>query len=160
MKRILSAVLALVVPASLLAAPVPEPPGPAPEITIVRKEGGNLIREVIVYKAVPVTREIAVVVDGKTVKRTVTEAQLVPVTELQAVPLKDVRAWTGDGKPLDADALARRLEKQTPVLISRDGRPLSAAYRALVRDDAIILALPQTEGPKVPELRPLPPRDR
>jgi hypothetical protein len=96
-----------------------------------------------------------VVVDGKATKMVVTEQQFVPVTERHAVPLKDVRAWTADGKVLDTDTLARRLDKRTPVLLSRDGRPLGAAYRGLFRDDAVILALPPMKAPE-----PLPPGDR
>jgi hypothetical protein len=160
MKRILPALLALLVAESLFAAPVPEAAGPAPDVAIVTRDGDNLVWDVTVYKAVPVAKEVVVVIDGKATKKVITETQMVPVHETQLLPLKDIRAWTADGKPLDAAALARRLDRKTPVLLSRDGRPLGAAYRGLFRDDAIILALPQSQPPKVPEVLPLQPMDR
>src|SRR5437867_4172524 len=79
----------------------------------------------------------------------------------QGTGAAEVRGWTADGKQLDAEALAKRLEKGGPVLLARDGKPLSAAYRALFKDDALILSLPQKSGPgNPPPDRPREPIDK
>jgi hypothetical protein len=162
MKRLLLAVLLPLLAADAArAAPVPpeQPPGAAPEIVLARKDGRMVTVEITVVAPVTIVRQVTENVGGMTVTRNVPETRLMPRREMRQYAIEEVRGWTADGKQLDAETLAKRLEKGGPVLLSRDGKPLSAAYRELLKDDALILSLPQQSGPGNPPPPP-PPREK
>jgi RNA polymerase sigma factor (sigma-70 family) len=70
-------------------------------------------------------------------------------------PARVVRAYGADGKEIAGKALAARLRKETPVLVSDDGEMIDPEYRSLLRDDALILVLPAPDPP--PATTPDPP---
>jgi hypothetical protein len=59
-----------------------------------------------------------------------------------------------EGKELRRDQVAKRLEKETPVLISVSGRLPDAYYLQLTNRDALIVILGARDGYPAPELLP------
>jgi hypothetical protein len=145
-------------------APINDPapdklPGPAPAISAARVEKDDLV--VLETAVVPVTREVVVEIsDGMVVrkeKRLLTEY----VTETRMVkhPVKDVQAYAADGKKLDAKALAGRLKRLTPVLLSRGGK-IDPFYLRMLKDDGIALVVPVPKEKPTPAPQPVPPVER
>jgi hypothetical protein len=162
-----SLLFAAVLAAAYPPAPVPPPElkttGTPPTIAVVQVDGENLkiIRNRIVteYR----TETVTVQQGNQTVTKTVVVPVMVPVQEVTNIVFKDVTGYDTANKPIEADKLAERLKKPTPVFISGDGQPIDEAFRKLLKDDVILLTVPQQPAPppkKVPRplpIRPLPP---
>lgn len=154
-------------------APAQEPPrpmtdkepvyAPAPPSVAMAKAAGNGMKvtvEVRVTKQVTYTENVEVLekVDGKDVKK------LVGVQKTRSVSMSDPRVLLlgGDGtsvinvegKPVKPEDAIKRLEKQTPILISYGGPP-QPFYLQTTKPDTLILILPlatpQPIGPTLPK---------
>jgi len=127
----------------------------------IDKEGKLFITQTRMV-AIPEARQEAVTVDGKVFTRTVNVMKVTPVTQTQAYDLKEVRAVDSEGKRVDQATLTRQLEKETPVLLSSDGQPVSAVYLDALKKGTLVLQLPmpgKMGGPDVgskPPVRKLP----
>jgi RNA polymerase sigma factor (sigma-70 family) len=112
------------------------PTGPAPHQTLayIAKEGVLLIR-------VPATtyRE-AKFTDPDGVEHTYYH----PVMTWKQRPIddKDVEVYGTDGKKIDAKKWHDLLKKETPVLVSSDGRKVDPLHLRLIKEGTLILVLP------------------
>lgn len=122
---------------------VKPPSGPQPHALLARmKEDGSLtLREAV---AVPVTRMVrkTVVQDGVARAVVVQMTEFVTTFRLRTVAGKDVQGYDTSGKKVDADTVRRRLNKDTPVLISVDGKPVDPFYLKLIRPGTLVLVIP------------------
>jgi hypothetical protein len=166
MRSLLSAAFALALwgtgaPAQVQFKPadgpaVINPAAMAPQLRLAQVEGDKLhidrmlpvqekrtVQEVqeIDGKKVPVLREVVV-----TVYRVVRES----------IPLKDLKVAGLDGKPLDAATVARRLAKPTAVVMVFGEPVVAPEYRALFRDDVVVISAPppQVRPAEKPEEKP------
>jgi hypothetical protein len=134
-----------------------KPTGTPPTVAVARIDGERLIltstRIVTKYE----TRTVTVQVGDRTEQRTVTVPVLVPEQTETAYVLKDVKAFDIANKPIEAAKLAERLKSATPVVISGDGQPIGEAFRKLLKDDAILLTVPQAQPVPPPDKAPPPP---
>jgi hypothetical protein len=129
------------------------PKGPPPEVRLVTFDTtGDLLLQVPLF--VPVTRKVkrpvTEEVDGKKVTRVV-EEELTAYerrTVTQTVKSKGMRASDGAGERVSPKALAKRLARWTPVVVSLDGQPVDPAYLKLFKKDVLVLVL---AGPAVAE---------
>jgi len=132
----------------------------------VKVDGDDLVSEQQVTRFVQKVVEKTVKIGDK--EETVKAVELVPVTEMvkSKTALKDVKAFSADGKPVAADDLKKRLAKPTVVLASPLPGPPPAEWKQLLRDDALVVflppqgpAFPLPPDPKPPQPeKPLPPR--
>jgi hypothetical protein len=128
--------------------------GPQPRT--VQIDGEDIVSEVQVTRFVPKVVEQKVKIGDREEVRKVTMFVPETVMEKQKTALKDAKAFGADGKPLDADALKKRLAKPTVVLVTPFPTPPTAEWQKVLRDDAVILVLP---GPRVGFPPPPPPPD-
>jgi hypothetical protein len=135
------------------AAPVPvqadKPIGPTPTFSVAKVEGERLTLTTtrLVIEFVPTTQTVE---NGN---KKVTQIVMVPVqkviSEVKASEIKDVKGFDTANKPIDAAKLAERLKTATPVVISADGQAIDETFRKLLKDDAILLIVPQGEAVQV-----------
>jgi hypothetical protein len=65
--------------------------------------------------------------------------------------LKNVQAFTADGKPIEAADLKKRLAKPTGALATHDALLVQkAGLRALLKDDTLLVVLPHVNLPPPP----------
>jgi hypothetical protein len=102
-----------------------------------REQQVLVIREVVTENR-PVTREVTVVVNGRLETRTVTENVPVQREQQRELSLKEVRAYDGDGKALEGDALWDRLRRGA-VIVSGDVRLLQLPLGKVFRPEAVLL---------------------
>jgi hypothetical protein len=162
MRTLLAVSLAVLLIAAAWSAPLPPESPPllvAVEFRTARLNGENLeidrVETVYEYRTRVVEREI----DGRKIREQVTEA--VPVTRIvrDSQPFKDVKAVNAEGKPVDADTLAKRLARSTTVLVVLGEAQAPPALRGLLRDDVLIIGLPVKAMPRPVKDFPMPPRD-
>jgi hypothetical protein len=98
-----------------------------------------------------VTREVEVVIDGRIVKRRVTE--MVPVTAevMMTLHLKGMKGYTGDGKAIGEKDLWDRLKAGSAVVLG-DERLLRPPFAGTFRAEALLLIGPAPAAP-APEKR-------
>jgi hypothetical protein len=132
-----------------------EKPAPlTPEWAFARIEGPNrIVLETFRFEVQVRTVVLKTDKDGKVIESR-TENVLVPVQSRQMLDLQGVQAFTPDGKRVPPKEVAERLEKGAGVVVLPVARPLDPAFRALLKDDALILVSPPAPGPVPP--RPLP----
>jgi hypothetical protein len=142
----------------------PQPfPGPGPGIGMpipgfgfqprtVKVDGDTLIYEVPVTKFVTREVEQKIKVGDKEETRKVLVPEIVTEMTQAKMALKDVKAFGADGKPLDADALKKRLAKPTVVLVSPMPGPLPKEWAQLLKDDALVVHLPPNFP--LPDIKP------
>jgi hypothetical protein len=70
--------------------------------------------------------------------------------QVQVHDLKEVKAYDADGKRLIAGALAAKLRKECPVLVSANGEKVDPFYLQLVKEGTVILVVPPSPAPVVP----------
>jgi hypothetical protein len=137
---------------TVAVAPVPpqadKPIGATPTMSVAKVDGDRLTltttRTVIEF----VLETRTVDIGGKTATQTVTIPVQKMISEVKACEMKDVKGFDPANKPIDAAKLAERLKAATPVFISADGQPIDEAFRKLLKNDAILLIVPQGEpGP-------------
>lgn len=143
--------------------PVEPPKGPAPTLQYFKADGDSLVRTVQVTKAVPVQtqREVTRVVNGQEVKETVTVTEYVTqvVTESVKVAAKEATFGTAAGKKLTTDdALARLKDGAICVMVFKP-RTVEAAYLKAIKDETLVITLPEpTPVPQpAPRILPAPP---
>jgi hypothetical protein len=81
--------------------------------------------------------------------------------------LKDVKAFSVDGKPIERKKLRGLLKKETAVLVSADGKEIDPFYLQMIKEGTIILlvqpvihppAVAEPPPPVEPPAPPVPPR--
>lgn len=132
------------------------PVGRTPTPTLARFQDGVILVTVTEtryveerYTAqVPVTK----IVNGKQVTEYIpsTRVRKRPVTEFKTVAMTENDASVFDvaGQKIAQDDLAILLKTERLVLMTRDGKPLPAAFKTLYRDDVLVVV------PKKPIVRP------
>ena len=133
----------------LMASPAwaqSRPTGPPPSFKIVGStdpaKGLIVFREVL-YKHVPVAREVVEIVNGQQVKKTVTTYETVAEERLIEINAANSRIITPDGKQLPIDEVWKRLKANTVVVVSADSSTPAAPYlRALSAETLIIIPGP------------------
>jgi hypothetical protein len=146
----------LVLLLTLFGAPVPaqpEPPkGAPPQIWPVKLVDGTLVGRRTETVVVPVFRQVKVNVGGK--EEIQSTMEYVPTTRTME------RRWSLDkatiseagGKKLDKEALAKRLEKRTVVVLSSDGKPVAPGYLKVFQKETLVIVLaPGSEKPPPPD---------
>jgi hypothetical protein len=128
-------------------APVEEalkpPQGIQPLVTVARLTNDDKIQfhQIIL---VPRTEAVERTVIENGVPKTVKAMRTVftSVTITRSIAGKDVQGYDTSGKKLDRDAVRKRLKKDTPVLISSDGKPVDPFYLKLTRPGTLVLVAP------------------
>jgi hypothetical protein len=122
------------------------PSGPPPSFKIVGStdpaKGLIVFREVL-YKHVPVAREVVEIVNGQRVTKRVTTYETVAEERMVEINAAQSRVITPDGKQLPIDEVWKRLKANTVVVVSADSSTPSAPYlRALSAETLIIIPGP------------------
>jgi hypothetical protein len=159
MKRTLLGVLVLAACVACLAAEdgskLPSSPAPNHATARINKDGSLVLREAVLQTTYQIKEQTLESKDGGTFTRRVR----VPVTVMRemtrSIQAKDIQAFTTEGKKLDARDLANFLKKDTPVLVSADGKKVDPYYLQVIKEGTIILVVPIARATP----RPLP-RDK
>lgn len=159
--------VALAAPAPVQDKIVPPKGLPPSWATAVMREGKLTLQFSVLVPVVRTeTRQRTVNVGG----REVVETYQVNVTSYQIrhvmTQIDKARYYDTAGKEINADRAARRLSKETVVLLSADGKPLDPYYLRTVKDGTLTVVRPVEGGPFVPGVAlptptprpPLPPR--
>jgi hypothetical protein len=130
----------------------PAPTGLPPSFKIVSgtdpAKGLIAFRE-ITYRTVQVQREVAEVVNGMTIKKTVTSNEIVAEERTTQIDASSSRVITPDGKQLPIEEVWKRLKANTVVAVSADGNTPAAAFlRALNAQTLVIIPGPQSDKKK------------
>jgi RNA polymerase sigma factor (sigma-70 family) len=130
----------------------PSAPPPSTVLARVDKNGVLIVRRpVATYRP---TQSI--------VKRPGQDDQIVTTYELimgeqeKEFELSQVQVVGTNGKPLTPEMVRALLEKERPVLVSADGKPVDPFYLQVIKENTPILVLPE-EAPVVPPVPTLPP---
>ncbi|MBI1918671.1 MAG: sigma-70 family RNA polymerase sigma factor [Planctomycetes bacterium] len=124
------------------------PAGPQPLILPARWDEGK----VVIRMPVTATRYREVAVPGKERDRIVYTPETVQTEQRMMIDSREVRAFGTDGKEIDAKKLARLLAKETPVLVSADGKPIDPFYLRIVKEGTLLVLIVPTSPPLVPTL--------
>jgi RNA polymerase sigma factor (sigma-70 family) len=120
------------------------PVGPAPVQALVQLSAdGQFLRvwrDVAAY--LPVTTSRA---NGQKV----TSYVLVPTTFEQVYPLKAARVLNTRGKRLETQQIQKALKGETVVLLAFGDRPVDPLHLRLLKDDTLLIVLPQDPTPAV-----------
>ena len=157
---------ALITPAFAQEAAEPKlPTGPAPAVARARFADSELV--VTEASTTKVTEKYTVqvpvqrVVNGQVIADVVTEVRTrtreIPVFVPLRFTLKEAEVYNLNGEKISKEKLTLRLKKERLVLVSKNGKPLSKAYRAIYRDDVLVV-VPKKAVParKPPVRRPAP----
>ncbi|MBI3823353.1 MAG: hypothetical protein HY289_11840 [Planctomycetes bacterium] len=154
MRTVFTIAAALVLAGIASAQPGRPLPAPPPVFKIVSdadKDKGRIIFQQVIYKYVPVTKEVVEIVNGVAVKKAVTEYVVEAVTERHVIDVGNSKIITPDGKRVPDDILWTRIKKDAVVVVSADGNtPAPAFLRALNAETVVII-------PPVPKIPPPPP---
>jgi hypothetical protein len=143
----LALTLGLTLAAAAAARPAEQPKakpparGPAPLITEARLDANG--RPVVVrtkYVRQPFMRLVPEKVGNAVVQRPTPVEILVPVTE--HFPLANAHVHDITGKRLDPGQVRRRINGETPVLLSADGKAVDPFYLRGLRENVIVIVVP------------------
>ena len=155
--------LTLVVAMSVPTAPLPRAPeaptGAPPRIVELKPDADGKIRLQVVRTQNRVINAVAG--NGRNVQQIQRKIPYRSVQRVELSEVKDLTAYTVDGKSLDTKDLQEKLAQGGIVIISSDGQKVSPAFLKLFRDDVIILTSPELTEMKTgiavdPEVRPFP----
>ena len=150
----------------VLLAPAPKPPekialpqGPPPSYALaVMKDGKLLLKEVLLvpeYREEKRTRTVTVGQRQVPQEYTVRVVMYRPVQRERRI--EKPRFFDTAGKEVAADRLAGLLKHETPILVTKDDRPLDPFYLRTVKEGTLILVQPAPAGPGVaPVPEPIP----
>jgi hypothetical protein len=128
------------------------PTGPPPRWARVRMDDDERIR-VREYVLTPMHRIVErPQVNVDTGERTTvheTKIEFEPRESVCFVAIDDVIATTAGGKKIVPSELARLLDKDTAAMVTNDKNPVDRFYLATLKDETLVLGLPQAEYPSV-----------
>jgi hypothetical protein len=131
--------------------PPTKPTSPPPnKATATFDPNGVLFLTLTTSRMVPVTETRTVQIDGVTKTTTVTVYRQIIETRRHRLETKTVQAFDKDGRKLDASDLAKLIKKDTPVLVSADGKKVHPSYLKDTKAETVILILPAPEKVPVP----------
>lgn len=134
------------------SAESPRPAGPPPQQLLVRmdKEGRLVLRHKVT-EYVPETRvKTFTDKDGQPQKVEYTVNVPRQVEKESVHDPKKVKIFSAAGKRIAPNSLADRLAKETPVLVTFDGRMVDPFYLQVINEGTLILVLPPPPAPKYP----------
>jgi hypothetical protein len=160
MKRTLLGVTVLAACVACLAAEnaskLPTSPAPNHATARINKDGSLVLREGVFQTTYEYKEENLESKDGRVVRRRIQ----VPVTTMREVTrniaAKDIQAYTTEGKKLDPRDLANFLKKDTPVLVSADGKKVDPYYLQVIKEGTIVLVVPIPKPTIRPPYRDIP----
>ena len=163
MQRLVGIVLALLTGGHAIASdpvPVPKDVPPVLAMAVVSDPGkGDEFREWKIRLTLPKIEweVVGEVVPKKQWPELKAEVQMATLTLRMGGPsqLAESRVVDLKGKELSRDQAVKRLEKETPVLISVSGRMPDAYFLQLTNPDALIVILGARDGYPAPELLPV-----
>jgi hypothetical protein len=89
----------------------------------------------------------------------ITSYELVGREQVMLLEMKNVRGFGTDGRRIETNAIAERLKKEIPVLVSANGQPVDPFHLQLIKEGTIVLVISEVlvlsanEGvPRVPQL--------
>jgi hypothetical protein len=133
-----------------------EAPKTAPTILTASIKDEKLVVKLTHVVVVPVTVVTKEKVGDKEVEVPKTTFKMETRTIEQKHDLKKATFGTAGGKKLDLDAVKKKLEKPTPIVVSGDGKEIDESYLKLFDKDVIVIVLP-IPMPKIPLPPPPPP---
>jgi hypothetical protein len=147
MTRLLVIALFLVSAALVTAQPgaMGLPPAFKMVANVDQKKGQIVILETV-YKAVPVTVERVVIVNGQQQRVTETQQQFVAEQRMVVVDMANSRVITPDEKQLQIDDVWKKLKANSVIIMSADGKTPAAAYLRALNPEALVLI----PGPPAP----------
>ena len=120
------------------AAPLPTTPPPQVAIATATDNAGRVLIALTTQRMVKESRVRVVVVNGKNVEEEY-EAER-PIYETQEIETDgSAKVYDRNGVVVDQRTLPVLLKKDTPVLLTSDGK-LDRFYRKLYRDEILVLA--------------------
>jgi hypothetical protein len=145
--------------AILLAAPAPAeetltpPKGPPPAqvLASMTRDADIEITQPVIVPEVQ-TRERTVTIDGRAVKETYSVTVYRTQLRTRHVKADGVKAYTADGKDVDAKDLPGKLKKPTAVLWAADNHMVDPFYLKIIKSEALVLV-----PAKAPEVEVKPP---
>jgi hypothetical protein len=162
MFRLLFALMLLVLWVSGARAedPLELPKGLPPSFVLAKmgKDGRILVRRVVV-EMVPVLKEKLVEVNGEKRKVQFTENMQVSRVVEGQLDGKSVQVFGTDGKQVEAKAVEKALEKETPVLLAAGGNKVDPFYLRFIKDGTLILVAPMPATTPAPVPVPVPKKE-
>jgi hypothetical protein len=163
MLRMTSASVLVLVFGAAAAAADDKTVGPEPLVYTAQMDKEVLNLRQLRYRLVPFTEKVVVLMNGVMVEKVVTVTKIVPEMTDQRIKAEEVKAYTPDGKMVEAKDLAERLKKEVTVLVSADGNKLDPAHLQIVKEGTLILLIPPgtlhsagaaPKPEKLPEVKP------
>ena len=119
---------------------VTAPRGPQPKQVLARMDSGAALQiRTFVPEVKAVQQKVKTTVDGKVREVTITRQEIVVREITQKLDIKKVQAIRADGKKVSSKDLGRLLKKETPILLSTNGKPIDRFYLLLVKKDTLVL---------------------
>jgi hypothetical protein len=140
MTRILATTLFLAFAPLVIAQPggLGLPPSFKMVTNVDQKKGQVFIQE-IVYKAVPVTVQRAVIVNGKQEIVTETRTEMVAEQRVVVIEMANSRVITPDEKQLALDDVWKKLKTNSVIVMSADGKTPGAGYLRALNPEALVI---------------------
>lgn len=139
-----------------LAAPIPPeattPPaanaGPVPRLMEVKAADGKVTITVNRASKEQIQVGIGAVAPGGNVAPAVItrEIAVAKPTTVELRDVKDLTITTASGKKVDVADAMKQLKNGGVVVVSADGKPVSASHLKLFKDDVLVLASPELVG--------------
>jgi hypothetical protein len=111
------------------------------------KKGQVFIVETL-HKAVPVTVERVVVVNGKEERVTETRQQMVAEQRMIVIDMSNSRVITPDEKQLPLDDVWKKMKANSVIVMSANGNTPAAAYLRALNPETMVLIPGPPPAPK------------
>jgi SpoU rRNA methylase family enzyme len=112
-----------------------------------QKKGQVFILETL-HKAVPVTVERVVVVNGKEERVTETRQQMVAEQRMIVIDMSSSRVITPDEKQLPLDDVWKKMKANSVIVMSANGNTPAAAYLRALHPETMVLIPGPPPAPK------------
>ena len=135
--------------------PESKPKGPAPVLVKITGKVDAVMAMVPQVQMMTVTKAVVEEKDGMKITKYVKEQVPQTINSYVSFQLTGAKGQMANGKKLDAEGVAKAMEKAQVIAISVDGKPVDPAYLKLLKPDTLIIEASRSGGLR-PEVMPVP----
>lgn len=136
--------------------PDSKPKGPAPVLVKIPGKVEAVMAMIPQTRMVEVAKTVTEEKDGKVVTKVVREKVPQTFTTYVSFRLAGAKGQMASGKKLDAEEVAKAMDKPQVIAISADGKPVDPAYLKLMKPDTLIIEATAGGGIRGPGVMPVP----
>ncbi|MFQ3593899.1 MAG: hypothetical protein SNJ82_12030 [Gemmataceae bacterium] len=136
--------------------PEPKPKGPAPVLVKISGKVDAVSVLVPQVRMVTIEKEVIEEKDGVKVAKRVREQIPQTFNRYVTFRLTGAKGQLASGKKLDADAVAKALDKEQVVALSVDGKPVDPAYLRMLKPGTLVIEATPSEAGGINAPVPLP----